>query len=120
MTSTLTARRIAATNDRHRSMLGVGCMYIRTQRVAMMTEDAQNELRNSIEGFKFGTEDQVAAGKANSVDGGGNDPYGEHDFGSFDQDGETYFWKLDDYGTDYREHGTTHRMVMTVMHASDY
>ena len=24
-----------------------------------------------------------------------NDPYGEHDFGAFDFDGITYFWKID-------------------------
>lgn len=27
----------------------------------------------------------------------GNDPYGEHDFGSFVQDGKKIFWKIDYY-----------------------
>ena len=26
-----------------------------------------------------------------------NDPHGEHDFGSFEIEGETYFWKIDYY-----------------------
>ncbi len=26
-----------------------------------------------------------------------NDPYGEHDFGSFEVAGETFFWKIDYY-----------------------
>ena len=27
----------------------------------------------------------------------GNDPYGEHDFGAFDHDGNKFFWKIDYY-----------------------
>jgi hypothetical protein len=27
----------------------------------------------------------------------GNDPYGEHDFGAFDHDGQRFFWKVDCY-----------------------
>ena len=29
-----------------------------------------------------------------------NDPWGEHDFGSFDYDGNTIFWKIDYYDRD--------------------
>jgi hypothetical protein len=29
-----------------------------------------------------------------------NDPFGEHDFGSFELDGELFFWKIDYYDTD--------------------
>ena len=29
-----------------------------------------------------------------------NDPYGEHDFGTFQIDGETLFWKIDYYDTE--------------------
>ena len=28
---------------------------------------------------------------------GDNDPHGEHDFGSFEIEGETFFWKIDLY-----------------------
>jgi Protein of unknown function (DUF3768) len=55
-----------------------------------------------------------------------NDPYGEHDFGSFEDGGERIFWKIGYY--DQRmEHGSedpadpdrTYR-VLTVMFSSEY
>ena len=33
-----------------------------------------------------------------------NDPYGEHDFGSFRYAGETIFWKFDYYDVDLQMH----------------
>ena len=33
-----------------------------------------------------------------------NDPYGEHDFGSFRDNGETVFWKFDYYDLDLTMH----------------
>lgn len=33
-----------------------------------------------------------------------NDPYGEHDFGSFEHEGELVFWKFDDYDLDMNLH----------------
>ncbi len=55
-----------------------------------------------------------------------NDPYGEHDFGSFEAVGEQFFWKVDYYAPDM-QHGSedpsdpkkTSR-VLTLMLASDY
>lgn len=55
-----------------------------------------------------------------------NDPYGEHDFGSFQQDGTTIFWKIDYYdrtltraSADPAEPEITIR-VLTVMLGSEY
>lgn len=55
-----------------------------------------------------------------------NDPYGEHDFGSFDYKGEKIFWKIDYYDKNYQylskepaNPDVTNR-VMTVMLASEY
>lgn len=55
-----------------------------------------------------------------------NDPYGEHNFGSFDYNGNTIFWKIDYYDNNYcffsndpSSEGETKR-VMTVMFASEY
>ncbi|MGC8535846.1 MAG: DUF3768 domain-containing protein [Rhizomicrobium sp.] len=55
-----------------------------------------------------------------------NDPYHEHDFGSFEFDGETYFWKIDYYDVtlsmaspDPVDEMLTRR-VLTIMHASEY
>ena len=55
-----------------------------------------------------------------------NDPYGEHDFGSFDHDGEKYFWKIDYYDPSLAcassdpadPEGTTR--VLTLMLACEY
>lgn len=55
-----------------------------------------------------------------------NDPYGEHDFGSFQHDGELIFWKIDYYdrtltkaSEDPANTETTIR-VLTVMLSSEY
>jgi Protein of unknown function (DUF3768) len=55
-----------------------------------------------------------------------NDPYGEHDFGNFEDGGERFFFKID-YYDEHLEHGSedpadpdrTSR-VLTVMLASEY
>ncbi len=55
-----------------------------------------------------------------------NDPYNEHDFGSFDYNGEKIFWKIDYYDKDYCylsenpiNPDITNR-VLTVMLADEY
>lgn len=55
-----------------------------------------------------------------------NDPYGEHDFGSFDYNGEKIYWKIDYYDKDYQFYSAdpsnpdiTNR-VLTVMLADEY
>lgn len=55
-----------------------------------------------------------------------NDPYGEHDFGSFDYNGEKIYWKIDYYDKDYCylsenpiNPDITNR-VLTVMLADEY
>lgn len=55
-----------------------------------------------------------------------NDPYGEHDFGGFDHDGEKFFWKIDyydptlTYGSDDPADPERTSRVLTVMLASEY
>jgi hypothetical protein len=55
-----------------------------------------------------------------------NDPYGEHDFGSFDQAGDTIFWKIDYYDAELK-HGSQDpsdpavtARVLTIMLAEEY
>lgn len=55
-----------------------------------------------------------------------NDPYGEHDFGSFDLGGEKVFWKIDYYDLSLRygsndpaDPAQTTR-VLTIMLAEEY
>jgi len=57
---------------------------------------------------------------------GGDDPYGEHDFGKFEVDGERFMFKIDYYSLD-EAHGSEHPedqnttiRVMTLMYAEDY
>lgn len=55
-----------------------------------------------------------------------NDPYGEHDFGSFNWGGEKVFWKIDYYDKSYTygsgdpANPKITRRVLTVMLASEY
>lgn len=56
----------------------------------------------------------------------GNDPYGEHDFGSFMFKGRKIFWKIDTYDTQFLYispyiHGVrlAHK-VLTIMYAEEY
>ena len=55
-----------------------------------------------------------------------NDPYNEHDFGSFDYNGEKIFWKIDYYDKNYQylsedpSNPEVTNRVMTVMLAEEY
>jgi hypothetical protein len=55
-----------------------------------------------------------------------NDPYGEHDFGKIEIEGESYFWKIDCYdkslesgSPDPSDPAVTTR-VLTIMRADEY
>jgi hypothetical protein len=55
-----------------------------------------------------------------------NDPFEEHDFGSFEHDGERIFWKIDYYdrsltkGSGAPSDPAQTRRVLTIMLASEY
>jgi Protein of unknown function (DUF3768) len=55
-----------------------------------------------------------------------NDPYGEHDFGSFEIDGENLFWKIDYYdrllewGSPDPADASVTRRVLTILLAEEY
>lgn len=55
-----------------------------------------------------------------------NDPYGEHDFGSFYVGDDQVFWKFDYYDLDYSMHSpdladeTVTARVLTIMLAEEY
>ena len=49
-----------------------------------------------------------------------NDPYKEHDFGSFSLSGQTYFWKFDYYDDEYKYFKENGNRVLTVGLMSEY
>jgi hypothetical protein len=55
-----------------------------------------------------------------------NDPYGEHDFGSFDYSGMSIFWKIDYYDTNLKWHSpnpadpAVTRRVLTILLSEEY
>jgi hypothetical protein len=56
----------------------------------------------------------------------GNDPHGEHDFGSFDLAGDKFFWKIDyydpqlEFGSEDPADPTKTTRVLTLMLAAEY
>ena len=56
----------------------------------------------------------------------GNDPYGEHDFGSFEIGSRTFFWKIDyfdlamEYGSEDPADPAKTTRVLTLMLADEY
>ena len=101
--------RIAALNDEARTTLD-GCRLIITPGIAAL-EDVTTII-NRVCGYT----DFNAS----------NDPYGEHDFGSFEHIGQQVFWKIDYFDADLLMHSpdpadpaVTCR-VLTVMLAEEY
>lgn len=77
------SKRIAQLNDQFRQAFGIGGRVYQTQGISALPERDQSRIREKVELFKDFN--------AN------NDPYGEHDFGAFDHNGEKIFWKIDYY-----------------------
>jgi hypothetical protein len=103
--------RIRALNDQFRRTLQGGKVFITAGVDALGPQRVLAILRRVTE-FNSFTPD--------------NDPYGEHDFGSFEEGGERFFWKIDYYDEDL-EHGSEDPAdpertcrVLTVMLASEY
>lgn len=98
-------------NDTLRSTFWNGKVML-TQGVSCLPPEEKVTLLTAVRTFDAFTE--------------GNDPHGEHDFGSVDQGGVRYFWKIDYYDTacemgspDPADPAVTTR-VLTIMRADEY
>lgn len=107
---------IAAQNDLFRTSLGstpqLAGTVVTTMGVITRGETFHLKAMEAVRSFDRFDEDNV--------------PYGEHEFGSVEIDGQTVFWKIDLYAPDLK-HGSSHpsdpehtHRVLTVMLASEY
>ncbi len=101
-----TSARIAAINDEFRRKME-GCTV--TRGVAALAP-FMNEIYVKVRDFSEFTED--------------NDPYGEHDFGSFTVSGVKIFWKIDYYDENLEKWcdplSPDCNRVLTIMRADEY
>ena len=107
-----TVDRIRALNDAARRHSSGICRIFVTRGIADLPVADQQIIMSRVVAFDDFTED--------------NDPWGEHDFGSFEYDDQTIFWKIDYYdllmrnaSRDPADPAATQR-VLTVMFAYEY
>lgn len=105
------AKHVRVLNDNFRSSF-IGGQVVMTAGVNELPMDVKAEILLKVRSFDDFT--------------GGNDPYGEHDFGFFEAAGETLYWKIDYYDIDCRygsedpaDPAKTTR-VLTIMLAAEY
>ncbi len=109
------AARIRKLNDTFRRDPTAGTVpgkTVMTCGISALSPEAQLDIFNRVRCFDDFTED--------------NDPYGEHDFGSFIYQGKKIFWKIDYYASDML-HGSEDPAdpkqtvrVLTIMLAEEY
>jgi|SRR5579859_3844688 len=102
---------ISVLNDNFRTTF-LGGRVVMTQGVSELPLDVQASVLLAVKAF--------------TAFSSSNDPYGEHDFGSFEVQGDTYFWKIDYYDLECRygsedpaDPEQTTR-VLTIMCAEEY
>jgi hypothetical protein len=105
------ADKIRTLNDSFRQTF-TGGRVMKTDGVAALDEEVQQKLVAEVKAF--GTFEK------------GNDPHGEHDFGSIKVGGATFFWKIDYFDLAMSQHSidpanaeATIR-ILTIMCADEY
>jgi Protein of unknown function (DUF3768) len=106
-----TSDRIRVLNDNFRSTF-IGGRVVMSSGVAALSLEVQAHVFIHVQTFaEFNTD---------------NDPYGEHDFGSFEVGNEKFFWKIDyfdqacEFGSDDAADPTKTTRVLTIMFAGEY
>jgi hypothetical protein len=103
--------RIRELNDRARQSF-TGCRVVITQGIASLDEHVISAILAQVRSYDSFTPD--------------NDPYREHDFGSFWPGDIQVFWRWDYYDLDYSMHSpdpadeTVTARVLTIMLAEEY
>ena len=98
-------------NDTFRHTL-TGGMLMLTSGIIALGADAQSRIIAAVQAFDAFTPD--------------NDPYGEHDFGNLEVDGEKIFFKFDYFDLTHAMHSedaadpSRTERVLTIMLASEY
>ena len=102
---------IKSLNDAFRQTFNGGQVLI-TQGIAGLLESDRHKVIRAVKSFSAFTPE--------------NDPHGEHDFGSFEFNGEQFFWKIDYYDRRFKgasddpsDPKKTSR-VLTIMRAGEY
>ncbi|MBN8939502.1 MAG: DUF3768 domain-containing protein [Rhizobiales bacterium] len=102
---------IACLNDTFRTTFTGGQVML-TQGILALGGEAQRQVLEKVRAFEAFCTD--------------NDPYGEHDFGSFEHGNERIGWKIDyydpslTYGSDNPADPTVTRRVLTIMLMSEW
>jgi hypothetical protein len=110
--SGLTTKRIAELNDLARTAMGVASILRQTDGFCALALADQSAIREKVELFNDFKES--------------NDPYGEHDFGAIDHEGQKIFWKIDyydkklEFGSEAPEDPGQTTRVLTIMLAEEY
>jgi hypothetical protein len=103
--------RIRELNDRARQSF-TGCRVVITQVMAELGETTVQQILAKVRTYDRFSPD--------------NDPYGEHDFGSFHHGEVQVFWRWEYYDLDYSMHSmdpadeTVTARVLTIMLAEEY
>jgi hypothetical protein len=109
-TSPKTAR-VRELNDAFRRTF-IGGRVVITAGVNALDAKTKSQVIDKVQSFNSFTAD--------------NDPYGEHDFGSFEIEGEKFFWKIDcydktlEFGSPDPTDPLVTTRVLTIMLASEY
>lgn len=109
------SQKIARLNDQFRQNLAYFALLGQVVTTASIATLPQNE--------KFQIFKKVSELKGFNED---NDPYGEHDFGSFNHNADTIFWKIDyydkamKYGSEDPADKSKTRRLLTIMYSYEY
>lgn len=111
MTLRSKSREIAALNDLARQTF-LFCRVVLSEGLMTLEEDDLQAVVSLVRSFTDFTKD--------------NDPYGEHDFGMVEHQGEKYFWKFDyydqkmEFGSPQPSDPSQTTRVLTVFLAEEY